>query len=738
MQTPLTAATPKSTPSPSVSATASSTAIMSNLESVALRKHTIVPFAQSQSARPTPRPPRIPIPSHRHVTCSAPWEWLTLTGNAETSLDLDEHPPCCQFHGADCDLAACWTGYPRHFFDNWSARDEQIQGGIQSVVLPQSLHTGNCRIWQLDLMDNGVLQAQGFVDIGLDRDSQERAWDTLGQSRPQSTRVRALFIDHMSAPAVQMIGTMYKINPFFFDSSIQWRYSRLQGNMHPRGDQLTITLIFLGTKLKGIDSSYRAPARPKMTGTSKSEQLLVDVDDDEETENLDTQEPLEISSSNRLLYQDLLSVHLVRSQGNSTLVSYHSPQSHWYGTEARELHRRIHYVGRNQHWHSIFRDCGDPTFLLLPFLWHAVYSWDESQEVLELHICHLETLDIHISNIESTHWELHIIHAQALHYETLLDDLHNTILFIRDTPNPARELFSGSPDTSSTPVFLEECNRLLSEVERLKETLDAHNARLQNLINLTLSLVNINHCHRMGELAQTSATDNTVMCQIAYLTTAFLPASFIAGVFGMNVQEINEGSLPSLRLYLTLVFPLTLATIWIAVALQIRADILQEKEQRARGIGSAPRWFDEYELSPCSAPRHHHRHLNSFSIAPSLQTLIPISHTFQSLNFTLIPMDFIKKFTENSGSSDGQKKEDGDGVNVMGLLNNVMGGGKKGENKEDGLDKAVDYVQEHVFKQGDQSNESAVEQAKDEAISDAIRDQYKKMTGKDFPIADKS
>ncbi|KAJ8495484.1 hypothetical protein ONZ45_g12836 [Pleurotus djamor] len=96
-------------------------------------------------------------------------------------------------------------------------------------------------------------------------------------------------------------------------------------------------------------------------------------------------------------------------------------------------------------------------------------------------------------------------------------------------------------------------------------------------------------------------------------------------------------------------------------------------------------------------------------------------------------MDFIKKFTENSGSSDGQKKEDGDGVNVMGLLNNVMGGGKKGENKE-----AVDYVQEHVFKQGDQSNESAVEQAKDEAISDAIRDQYKKMTGKDFPIADKS
>jgi hypothetical protein len=31
-----------------------------------------------------------------------------------------------------------------------------------------------------------------------------------------------------------------------------------------------------------------------------------------------------------------------------------------------------------------------------------------------------------------------------------------------------------------------------------------------------------------------------------------------------------------------------------------------------------------------------------------------------------------------------------------------------------------------------------VEQHKDEMISDAIRDQYKKFTGKDFPIADKS
>jgi hypothetical protein len=34
---------------------------------------------------------------------------------------------------------------------------------------------------------------------------------------------------------------------------------------------------------------------------------------------------------------------------------------------------------------------------------------------------------------------------------------------------------------------------------------------------------------------------------------------------------------------------------------------------------------------------------------------------------------------------------------------------------------AIDLFQEHVLKQGDQSNESVIEQAKDKQIADAIR-----------------
>ncbi|KAH9996754.1 hypothetical protein F4779DRAFT_185761 [Xylariaceae sp. FL0662B] len=104
-------------------------------------------------------------------------------------------------------------------------------------------------------------------------------------------------------------------------------------------------------------------------------------------------------------------------------------------------------------------------------------------------------------------------------------------------------------------------------------------------------------------------------------------------------------------------------------------------------------------------------------------------------------MDFINKVT--GGSKDNQEKQaeseqkQSSGGGFTGKLNSMAGGGKESEKKEDALDKGVDWVQEHVLGQDDQSNESAVEQAKDEQISDFIRDQYKKTTGSDVPIKDK-
>ncbi|ROW07026.1 hypothetical protein VPNG_06627 [Cytospora leucostoma] len=100
-------------------------------------------------------------------------------------------------------------------------------------------------------------------------------------------------------------------------------------------------------------------------------------------------------------------------------------------------------------------------------------------------------------------------------------------------------------------------------------------------------------------------------------------------------------------------------------------------------------------------------------------------------------MDFVKNLTGGGNEQQQGQQTQKSGGGFTDKLNSLAGGGAQGEKNEDGLDKGVDWVQEHVLGQGDQSNESAVEQAKDEQISDFVRRQYKSTTGKDVPIADK-
>ncbi|KAI9671557.1 MAG: hypothetical protein M1817_003609 [Caeruleum heppii] len=94
---------------------------------------------------------------------------------------------------------------------------------------------------------------------------------------------------------------------------------------------------------------------------------------------------------------------------------------------------------------------------------------------------------------------------------------------------------------------------------------------------------------------------------------------------------------------------------------------------------------------------------------------------------------------QQGGAPPTEQKQGGGGFlgGIGDKLNSAAGGGKESEKNEDYLDKGVDMVQERVFGQGVQDNESAVEQAKDEQISDFIRGQYKSQTGKEFFVADK-
>lgn len=127
----------------------------------------------------------------------------------------------------------------------------------------------------------------------------------------------------------------------------------------------------------------------------------------------------------RILLLDLLSVHFIRDSESSTIISYHPrreqtengqpkkvtdrhghvhharaipqepkeelqpPQPKDLGTSARQLSQRIHLAGQSVYWQGLFSTSPDPTFVLITYLWHALYAWDEALETLYQYVCWL-------------------------------------------------------------------------------------------------------------------------------------------------------------------------------------------------------------------------------------------------------------------------------------------------------------------------------------------------------------
>ncbi|TGZ76308.1 hypothetical protein EX30DRAFT_312620 [Ascodesmis nigricans] len=81
-------------------------------------------------------------------------------------------------------------------------------------------------------------------------------------------------------------------------------------------------------------------------------------------------------------------------------------------------------------------------------------------------------------------------------------------------------------------------------------------------------------------------------------------------------------------------------------------------------------------------------------------------------------MDILKNALASSSEQKEEQREESRGGGLMEKLNEMAGGGRKAEEKEDGLDKAIDFVQEKFLGQGAQDNESALEQAKDKQIAE--------------------
>ncbi len=130
-----------------------------------------------------------------------------------------------------------------------------------------------------------------------------------------------------------------------------------------------------------------------------------------------------VKGDHRILLLDLLSVHFVRDSETSTIISYHPrreqiekgehkegtdrrdghihhpramgqelnefPTPKELGTSAHQLSQRIHLAGQSVYWQGLFSTSSDPTFVLITYLWHALYAWDEALETLYQYVCWL-------------------------------------------------------------------------------------------------------------------------------------------------------------------------------------------------------------------------------------------------------------------------------------------------------------------------------------------------------------
>ncbi|KAG2052254.1 hypothetical protein BDR06DRAFT_536498 [Suillus hirtellus] len=485
-------------------------------------------------------PPAVPAPPYRHAAPSGPWPWMDFEVDSAASTTV---------------VDPSWRGYPQNQFGNWTP--DQV--GRSKMIEKCSVNKTSTIYW-MDVRNNGIFASSNIggkgniTVVGPEHESEDGFWDILQGERPDDIRVRSIFVDDLTPSVLRMLGTRYNIEPFFFTSSINWIPSRYQeAPIHNKGDHITVTLPFVRTLRKNSQSAS--------TSLSLSQPLH------SRNAQINTQAPFPMSDGN-MLFIDLLAIHMVRGVKTSTVISYH-PESTWCRTSAKRLHSLMQLVGGSVYWQKLFDKSKDPTFLFLAILWYALYAWDESFELLYKHLSELESRVLQTNNLELTR-ELHILQAHLLQYQSLLHNFEVSVQFIAKTHNPAMDSSNFSPEErkESKKLMETESENLLSEIDRLERRRAMLGNRLKNVMDLAFATVNIDDSRQTRKLTEATVRDSAAMKQISYLTMVFLPASFLASVFGMNVVEFNSGSLQTLGRYVEVTVSLTLFTIYIVVTLQ--------------------------------------------------------------------------------------------------------------------------------------------------------------------------
>ncbi|KAG1736662.1 uncharacterized protein EDB91DRAFT_1142013, partial [Suillus paluster] len=318
--------------------------------------------------------------------------------------------------------------------------------------------------------------------------------------------------------------------PFFFTSSINWIPSYYQeAPIHGEGDRKSEPSIL------SCIADTCSPCSPQ-TGTRINTQAHYPMGD-------------------QMLVIDLLTIHMVRGLNTSTIISYH-PDSAWRQTSAKHLHSLMQLVGGSVYWQKIFSKSKDPTFVFLAILWYGLYAWDESFELLDNHVSDLES---QVLKDYALTRELHVLQVHLLHYQVLLHSFEVSVTFIEKTQNPAMEssVFSDEQRIESNELMKKECQNLVGEIDRLEKRRMMLSSRLKNATDLAYASVNLEDSRQTRTLTEETVRDSAAMKQ---------------SVFGMNVAEINPGTLATIPQYVETTISLTLLTVYIIITLQTHSS----------------------------------------------------------------------------------------------------------------------------------------------------------------------
>jgi hypothetical protein len=177
-------------------------------------------------------PKGVPLPSHRHATPSGPWPWMDLE-SPETN-----HPllvkPCGHEH---CGICIRWLKYPQSHFPNWTP-DQVTRCQIASAI---SDRQHDCTVYHVDVADDqGKFQLASEKGNLVTKKNQREFWkwlqrdvsgrfgqwlgrseDILGQcqSRPPGLRIRALIVEELSGPVLQILGARWVVFALKYSAS---------------------------------------------------------------------------------------------------------------------------------------------------------------------------------------------------------------------------------------------------------------------------------------------------------------------------------------------------------------------------------------------------------------------------------------------------------------------------------------------------------------------------------------